>query len=62
MQIDNLFTALLTIGLTSALFYGLYLVSKYAFLANSLLLFALAYFLQPWNNLVIILLNVVCPL
>ena len=62
MQIDNLFTALLTIGLTSALFYGLYLVSKYAFLANSLLLFALAYFLQPWNNLVLILLNVVCPL
>ena len=62
MQIDNLFTALLTIGLTSALFYGLYLVSKYAFLANSLLLFALAYFLQPWNNLVLVLLNVVCPL
>tara|TARA_R100000935_G_scaffold58604_1_gene96493 strand:+ start:2862 stop:4445 length:1584 start_codon:yes stop_codon:yes gene_type:complete len=62
MQIDNLFTALLSIGLTSALFYGLYLVSKYAFLANSLLLFALAYFLQPWNNLVLILLNVVCPL
>mgnify|MGYP003631904674 CR=1 FL=1 len=62
MQVDNLFTALLTIGLTSALFYGLYLVSKYAFLANSLLLFALVYFLQPWNNWVLILLNVVCPL
>ncbi|MEO2070879.1 MAG: type IV secretion system DNA-binding domain-containing protein [Zunongwangia sp.] len=62
MYIDNLFTALLTIGLTSALFYGLYQVSKYAFLANSLLLFALAYFLQPWNNLVLILLNLVCPL
>src|SRR5690554_1754074 len=62
MQIDNLFTALLTIGLASALFYGSYQVSKYAFLANSLLLFALAYFLQPWNNLVLILLNVACPL
>ncbi|ASO04077.1 type IV secretory system conjugative DNA transfer family protein [Arenibacter algicola] len=62
MQVNNLFTALLTIGLASALFYGSYQVSKYAFLANSLLLFALAYFLQPWNNLVLILLNVVCPL
>ncbi|WP_323028286.1 type IV secretory system conjugative DNA transfer family protein [Gelidibacter japonicus] len=62
MQIDNLFTALLTIGLASALFYGSYQVSKYAFLANSLLLFVLAYFFQPWNNLVLILLNVVCPL
>lgn len=62
MQVNNLFTALLTIGLASALFYGLYQVSKYAFLANSLLLFALAYFLQPWNNLVLVLLNVVCPL
>lgn len=62
MYIDNLFIALLTIGLASAVFYGLYQVSKYAFLANSLLLFALAYFLQPWNNWVLILLNVVCPL
>ncbi|MDT0691462.1 type IV secretion system DNA-binding domain-containing protein [Salegentibacter sp. F188] len=62
MQIDNLFIALLTIGLASALFYGLYHISRYAFLANGLLLFALAYFLQPWNNLVLILLNVVCPL
>ena len=62
MQIDNLFTALLTIGLASALFYGSYQVTKYAFLANSLLLFALAYLLQPWNNLVLVLLNVVCPL
>ncbi len=62
MQVDNLFTALLTICLTSAIFYGLYQVSKYAFLANSLFLFALAYFLQPWNNLVSVLLNVVCPL
>ena len=62
MQVDNLFTALLTIGLASALFYGSYQVSKYAFLTNSLLLIPLAYFLQPWNNLVLILLNVVCPL
>ncbi|MDL5511256.1 type IV secretion system DNA-binding domain-containing protein [Arenibacter sp. M-2] len=62
MYIDNLFTALLTIGLASALFYGVYQVSKYAFLANSLSLFALAYLLQPWNNLVLVLLNVVCPL
>lgn len=62
MQIDNLFIALLTIGLASALFYGLYHISRYAFLANGLLLFALVYFLQPWNNLVLVLLNVVCPL
>ncbi|TVZ26753.1 type IV secretion system coupling TraD/TrwB family protein [Gillisia sp. Hel_I_86] len=62
MQIDNLFTALLTIGLASAIFYGSYQVSKYAFIANGFLLFALAYFLQPWNNLVLVLLNVVCPL
>ncbi len=62
MYIDNLFTALLTIGLASALFYGLYHISRYAFALNSLLLFALVYLLQPWNNLVLNLLNVVCPL
>ena len=62
MYVDNLFTVLSIIGLTSALFYGGYRLSKYAFLVNNLLLFALAYSLQASNNLILVLLNVVCPL
>ncbi|ALJ04895.1 mobilization protein [Pseudalgibacter alginicilyticus] len=62
MYIDKLFTALLTIGLASTLFYGIYKISRYAFILNSLVLFTLAYFLQYGNGLVLVLLNVVCPL
>ncbi len=62
MYVDHLFTVLFIIGLTSALFYGGYQLSRYAFLVNNLLLCALAYFLQATNNLVLVLLNVVCPL
>lgn len=62
MYIDNLFTALLTIGLTSMLFYGLYQVSKYAFFLNNLLLLAVALVLQYWNDMALVVLNVVCPL
>ncbi len=62
MYIENLFTALLTIGLASTLFYGIYKISRYAFALNSLVLFTLAYFLQYGNDLVLVLLNGVCPL
>tara|TARA_R110002051_G_scaffold52876_2_gene100076 strand:+ start:2903 stop:4483 length:1581 start_codon:yes stop_codon:yes gene_type:complete len=62
MYIDNLFTALFIIGLASMLFYGLYQLSRYAFALCSLVLCMLAYYLQHWNGLVLVLLNVVCPL
>lgn len=62
MYIENLFTVLSIIGLTSALFYVGYQLSNYAFLINNLLLFVLAYFLQTSNNLVLVLLKIVCPL
>ncbi|WP_417885025.1 type IV secretory system conjugative DNA transfer family protein [Zunongwangia sp.] len=62
MFVDHLFTILSIIGLTSALFYGGYRLSNYAFWVNNLLLFALSYFLQASNNLILVLLNVTCPL
>ncbi|GAA5225152.1 type IV secretion system DNA-binding domain-containing protein [Salegentibacter mishustinae] len=62
MYVDHLFTVLSIIGLTSALFYGGYQLSNYAFLINNLLLFVLAYFLQTSNNLILVLLKIVCPL
>ncbi|MEO2071126.1 MAG: type IV secretion system DNA-binding domain-containing protein [Zunongwangia sp.] len=62
MYVDHLFTVLSIIGLTSALFFSGYQLSNYAFWVNNLLLFALVYFLQTSNNLVLVLLNVVCPL
>ena len=62
MYVDHLFTVLSIIGLTSALFFGGYKISNYAFWVNNLLLFALSYFLQASNNLILVLLNVACPL
>ncbi|MCL6218628.1 type IV secretory system conjugative DNA transfer family protein [Zunongwangia pacifica] len=62
MFVDHLFTVLSIIGLTSALFFGGYKISNYAFWVNNLLLFALSYCLQSSNNLILVLLNVVCPL
>ena len=62
MYVDHLFNVLSIIGLTSALFYGVYQLSRYAFLVNNVLLFVLTYFLQTSNNLILVLLNVVCPL
>ena len=62
MQIDNLITILSTIALTSTIFYAMFRVSKYAFLLNLVTLSAVVFFFSQGNQMVSILLYVVCPL
>ena len=62
MQMDNLLTVLLIIGLVSSVFYGMYRISKYAFLLNSILLSAFVFYMSEGNELIFILLYLVCPL
>lgn len=62
MQIDNLITILSIIGFASTVFYAMFRISKYAFLLNSLLLSVLVFYLSEGNELIFILLYLVCPL
>ena len=62
MQIDNLITILSIIGLASTIFYAMFRISKYAFLLNSILLSVLVFYLSEGNELIFILLYLVCPL
>ncbi|OUR98390.1 mobilization protein [Flavobacteriales bacterium 33_180_T64] len=62
MQIDNLITLLLIIGLTSTVFYAIFRVSRYAFLLNIILLSALVFYITKENVVVSTLLYLVCPL
>tara|TARA_R110002124_G_scaffold174673_1_gene342463 strand:+ start:289 stop:1869 length:1581 start_codon:yes stop_codon:yes gene_type:complete len=62
MEMNNLITILSTIGLTSTIFYGMFRVSKYAFVLNSILIAVLVFYLFEGNELVSILLYLVCPL
>ena len=62
MQIDNLITILSIIGLASTVFYGMFRVSKYAFVLNSISLSVLVFYLSEGNELIFILLYLVCPL
>ncbi len=62
MQIDNFITILSIIGLASCIFYGMFRISKYAFFLNILLLSILLFYLSEENELVSILLYLVCPL
>ncbi|NNK18290.1 MAG: type IV secretory system conjugative DNA transfer family protein, partial [Maribacter sp.] len=62
MQIDNLITTLSIIGLASTVFYAMFRVSKYAFVLNSILLSVLVFYLSEENELIFILLYLVCPL
>ena len=62
MQLDNLFTVLLIIGLTSTVFYGMFRKSKYAFLINFLMLGVLVFYLNEQAQLLLIALYLVCPL
>ena len=62
MQIDNLITTLSIIGLASMVFYATFRISKYAFLLNSILLLVLVFYLSEGNELISILLYLVCPL
>ncbi len=62
MQIDNLITIFSIIGLASTVFYGMFRVSKYAFVLNSISLSVLVLYLSEGNELIFILLYLVCPL
>ena len=62
MQLDNLTTILLIIGLASALFYMLYRLTRYAFILNLVLLGFLIFYLSNSNDLILISLVLVCPL
>ena len=62
MQVDNLITILSIIGLTSSVFYVVFRVSKYAFLLNIIILLAFIFSISKGNELVSILLYLVCPL
>ncbi|WP_245668141.1 hypothetical protein [Flagellimonas zhangzhouensis] len=62
MQLDNLTTVLLILGLASALFYMLYRLTRYAFILNGILLGILAFYLSSSNDLILISLVLICPL
>ena len=62
MPIDNLITILSIIGLASTVFYALFRVSGYAFVLNIILLSIIVFYLYEGNELVPILLYLVCPL
>ncbi|MEJ4089122.1 type IV secretory system conjugative DNA transfer family protein [Galbibacter orientalis] len=62
MQMDNLVTVLFIIGVASVVFYGIFRVSRYAFVVNFLLIGAFVYYLNEQLPLVQIALYFVCPL
>jgi len=62
MQIDNIITTLLIIGLASIVFYAMFRVSRYAFLLNIAMLSVLVFYISDVNELTSILLYLVCPL
>ncbi|MBU2998106.1 type IV secretion system DNA-binding domain-containing protein [Cellulophaga baltica] len=62
MQIDNLIIVLSIVGLASTVFYGTFRISKYAFLLNIIILSFLVFYVAQGNELVSILLYLVCPL
>src|SRR5680860_807152 len=62
MQLDNLLTVFLIIGFASTVFYGMYRVSRFAFLVNFIMLGALVFYLNEETSLVLIALYLVCPL
>ncbi|WP_034893894.1 type IV secretory system conjugative DNA transfer family protein [Gillisia sp. Hel_I_29] len=62
MQLDNLLTIFLIIGFASTVFYGMYRISRYAFLVNFLMLIALVLYMNEELSLVLRALYLVCPL
>ena len=62
MEIDKLITILSIIGVASIVFYLMFRVSKYALFLNFIMLSCLILFLNEVNELVSILLYLVCPL
>ncbi len=62
MQIDTIITTLSIIGFTSTVFYAMFRVSKFAFLLNLVILLAVVFFFSQGNQMVSIVLYLVCPL
>jgi len=62
MEINNLITILSIIGVASCVFYAMFRVSKYAFLLNITMLSVFIFYITEGNELVSILLYLVCPL
>lgn len=62
MEMDNLITVLSIIGMASTIFYAIFRVSKYALVLNFIMLSCLVFYLIEQNELVFILLYLVCPL
>ncbi len=62
MEMDNLITILSIIGVASIVFYAMFRVSKYALFLNFIMLTCLVFYLTEVNELVLILLLLVCPL
>ena len=62
MEIDKLITLLSIIGVASTAFYVMFRVNRYALLLNFIVLASLVFFLNEVNELVSILLYLVCPL
>jgi len=62
MQLDNLLMVFLIIGFASTVFYGMYRVSRFAFLVNFIILGALVFYSDEELSLVLRALYLVCPL
>lgn len=62
MQIENFIILLSIIGLFSTLFYGLYRVTRFAFILNILILAILVYYISVKTDLNLVLLYLGCPL
>ncbi len=62
MKVDNLITILSIIGFASMVFYAMFRLSKYAFLLNITMLSVFIFYISSGNELVSILLYLVCPL
>lgn len=62
MQLDNFLTVLLLIGFTCTVFYGMFRISRYAFIINFLMLGVLVLYLNEQTQLILIALYLVCPL
>jgi hypothetical protein len=62
MQVDNLITTLSICALTSTIFYAMFRVSKYAFLLNMVILLAVVFLFTQGNQMVSIMLYIICPL
>ena len=62
MHLNNLLAIFFLIGLTSVTFYGIYRISRYAFIINFLMLGAFVFYLNEDFQLILIALYLGCPL